>query len=163
MLERYTGSEPEVLQKLVEQINKLQASDLKKSKMIDRVEKELDETKVLARPNTIVLDSKTIEKIESGYRVRLLFKPSKTDVALGRLDFSVEIPIDSDKDLLSLEPCGPSAMVQIRISVDKKAGHIVFTPLSDPCLMLRVSGSTKVQIKGNLDLNTFVFDIEKEL
>jgi hypothetical protein len=165
-LERYTGTESDVLKKLANQIQDLQKSDIEKTKKIAELEKELAITSDLAAPNKIVFASKEIKKTDSSFTASLRFKPTKNE-KLGYLVFVASLPVDSEEKILNFWPTPNTSPFQHgpdskKITDNGKSARLVYSLLGFgyPSIDLEVTGPTKVEIKGNNGLETFVLDIK---
>ena len=164
-LERYTGSEGEALRQLADQIGILQDADKLKSEKITQLEAELNKTKSLAEPCKLALHSKTIKKEKDGYRVALIFKPTKNE-RLGLLGFTAALPINSSARILDFWPTKGSMFSSgkdsKKIGDDGKSARLMYSLVGFgyPSVDLVVSRPTTVQIEGNNGLKTFEVDIK---
>jgi len=166
-LEKYTLPEAEALRKLAGQIGVLQNADKQKTEKIAQLEKELIKTKSLAEPCKLELLSKTIEKVDQGYRVTLRFKPTKNE-RLGMLSFSAALPINTDAKILDFWPSSKSLPFTSgkdskKIIKDHKYAQLMYSLVGFgyPSIDLLISGPTKVQIKGNNGLEPFVIEVKE--
>ena len=165
-LARYTGSEGEALRQLADQIGILQDADKQKSEKITQLEAELGKTQSLAEPCKLALHSKAIKKEENGYRVTLIFKPTKNE-RLGLLAFVAVLPVNSSERILDFWPTakGPSfesGKDSKKIGDDGKSARLMYSLVgfAFPSVDLVVSGPTTVQVQGNNGLETFKVDIK---
>lgn len=150
-LERYTGPEEEALRKLAQRITGL--------------EKELAQTKEMAKPITLSLLSKNIRKNETGYAIELVFEPSK-NLALGLLDFSAVLPKETNVRILDFWPASRGAFTtwpsSRQISDDGGRARLRYSLIgfAYPAVEIKVSGPTPLQFEGNHGLRPFVLDIK---
>ncbi len=165
-LERYTGSEREALRQLADQIGILQDADKQKSEKITQLEAELNKTKSLAEPCKLALHSRAIKKEENGYRVTLVFKPTKNE-RLGLLGFAATLLGNSSERILDFWPASKgspfiSGKDSKKIGDDGKSATLTYSLVGFgyPSVDLVVSGPTAVQIEGNNGLETFKVEIK---
>ncbi|HUT54840.1 MAG TPA: hypothetical protein VM658_15720 [bacterium] len=167
-LERYSLPEVQALGKLAEQIGVLQEMDRQKSDKISQLENEIGQMKPLAEPCKLVLHSKSIDKVKEGYRVTLIFRPTKNE-SLGLLDFQAVLsPVNNSVRILDFWPTKvkgsppfTSGKDSKKIADDGKSARLIYSLIGFgyPSVDLVLSGPTKVQIQGNNGLEAFEVDV----
>lgn len=163
-LERYTGSESDVLKKLAEQIIKLQSEDIENLKRIKALEGELQEAKELAKPPQLLLQSQKIESIQEGYKIILQFASSKNE-PMGIVMFVASLPETTQAKILNFWPTGgtfSSGEDSKKITEDGKMAKLAYQPLAMGLLTveLEISATTQVMMQGSHNLQPFMIDIK---
>ena len=132
----------------------------------EKLERNVEEVDKKARPNTISFFSKKIEQIETGYKIKLRFKPMKNE-SLGQLVFVANLQGISDSKILDFWPTTGGGAFQSgedskKISEDSRSARLIYSLMGPgyPTIELKVSMPTSVQIEGNHDLEPFILKIE---
>ena len=154
-LERYTVPEAEALQKLAEQIDQLQVSDVVKSQRIKELESQLKQTAEKVKPPTLTLLSQNVVSDANQLVCTLRFMCSK-NVPLGTIQFIAELPSDSRAIIKNFWPSTKGGAFQFGsdskfISEDSKAARLIYKLMSagHPVVELTLSGPSTVKISGN--------------
>ncbi|MBU0519876.1 hypothetical protein KJ564_13170 [bacterium] len=159
-LEKYALPEAEALRKLADQIGTLQAADSQKTQAIIQLKDELNQTKILAEPCKLILKSKSVEKVEDGYRLLLNFVPTKNE-QFGFLDFTAVLPYNSSSKIIKIWPIGFMSNDSRKVSADGKSARLRYCLIGSvsPTIGILVSEPTRIQISGNNGLETFEVEI----
>lgn len=150
-LEKYTGDEKEALRKLAYFIIELQERDAEQTRRIGELQEEVNQTKKMYGPPTLIPLGKQIKKIESGYEAIVQFKPSNNSRVDG-YTFKARV-VGGDIDIQSF---GGSVEHHVmvggpgKISEDKKSAEVHFNPLSgDPTIKILISGEGIIELSGS--------------
>lgn len=152
-LERYTGSETEVLQKLANQVRYL--------------EEKLQETMRVAEPPKLLFTAKEIKKVENVYNVILQFKPSKNQ-PLGAMIFNAKLLGETQAQILDFWPTLAGGSFQTgsdskKILADGKEASLEYQLIGVgyPTFEIKLSGSATLNIQGNYLLEPFTVVVEQ--
>jgi|GEM_PF-3097880 len=163
-LEKYTGTEAEALRQLGSQLQQLQDSDTLKTKKIVDLEVELQKTKELAQPNSLVLKDKTIQKTDKGFVLTLFFIPKKNEQP-GMVTLAAALPVGSNSKIADFWPNSSEVFLagdqSKQILEDGRLAHLTYKPLGITVRVdLTVTEPTKVRIVGNLGVEPFEVEIK---
>jgi len=132
-------------------------SKIKEAKIVS-LTKQIEESKT-----KLSFHSKEITKTDSGYTVKMLFKPSNPN-PIGKLGFRAEIEKGSDTKILKFWPLPPfrSGEDSMKISDDGKTARLIYGLFGGdpPKIELQLSGSARVQISGSHELKQFIIDVK---
>ena len=118
------------------------------------LEQEIADIAELARPPSLSLMSSEIEQVDAGYRITLLFAPSKNE-PLGLIVFEVTLPDASAASILDFWPAaGPAFLTGAdskQILEHGKQARLSYALLGigAPRVTLTFSGRTEFAIQGN--------------
>lgn len=152
-LEKYTGSEAEVLRRLGLRLQQIEDSDTLKTKKIVNLEVELQKTKELAQPNNLILRNKSVRHTNDALILTLSYGPSKYE-DIGPVELIAILPIGSQSKITDFWPVIGEPILtgdqSKEILKDGQAAHLLFKPLGmNVNVELTVTSPTKVKIKGN--------------
>jgi hypothetical protein len=131
---------------------------------LEKLQKEIIETKEMAKPNTLELFAKEIKKTENGYSLILRFKPTK-NIPLGIIGFSASLPINSKARILDIFPTDDSGSFHLgekQITPEGKYAQLVYsiTDMSNPMIEIKLSESTAIKIEGNNGIEPIIIEVK---
>ena len=152
-LERFTGTETEVLNKLALQIR--------------NIEQELDKAKAMAEPSKLIFNSNKIKKTDKGFLTTIRFKPTKNQ-SLGQIIFFAKLPDKSKAKILNFWPSIENSPAfqfgkqSKQIDGDGQNARLIYSLISFgyPSIDLEVSEATEVRIEGNYLIEPLDLKIE---
>lgn len=163
----------EVINEMKGRIQKLLADSQRSQKKIEdaktrilNLEKELSETTNLTRSPILSLHSSKIDKVSSGYRTLLRFKPSKNQ-PLEAVVFTARVQKGSNSKILDLWPSAKhhafaSGPASKKITDEGKTARLQFSLVgaSYPTVLLTVSEPAQLLIDSNYLPEPFFLNIE---
>jgi len=165
-LEKYAGSENEVLKKLADKIKELEQLDALKNEKISSLGVEVQQAKENVQPNQLIFASKEILKNNNEYIVTLKFRASKNE-QIGQVILIVKIPRFSKEHIIDFWPTQGQIFVSgeesKQISEDRHSARLAYQPLYSPSILvdLKVSGPISyVSLRGNLGIEPFIVNLE---
>ncbi len=150
-IQKYTGDEAQSLRKLADYVVKLQERDAEQAKRIGELQKQVEQTKQMYGPPTLVPLAKEIKKTNSGYEAIVQFKPSNNSRVDG-YTFNAKV-IEGDMSIVSFGGSsdhhafagGPG-----KVSDDKKSAEAHFNPLAgNPTIKIVVTTNGVVELTGS--------------
>jgi hypothetical protein len=164
-LEKYTGSEAEALRQLGVRLQQIEDSDRLKTQKIVDLEVELQKTKELAQPNSLVLINKSIRKAEDGsFVLALHFRPNKNE-QIGQVGLAAAIPLDSSSKITNIWPAGGEPFMSgdqsKKILEEGRVATLFYKPLGmNVNVEITVTAPTLIRIEGNLGVEPFEVEIQ---
>lgn len=140
--------------KVIEVNNSINKIEQSKDEIM-KIEKEMQEIKEMAAPPIFIYKDLLVEKIENGYRLRIVFEPSKT-VALGAIDFTITL-INTKSEIISMDNDPKYGGLSysndmVKISPDKKSGNINYAFLGGtgfPSVIFEISEKCDFKVESN--------------
>jgi|WetSurMetagenome_2_1015567.scaffolds.fasta_scaffold40046_3 hypothetical protein len=133
---------------------------------LERLTRDIQETKELAKPNSLIPIGKEVSKTPNGYSLKVQFKPTK-NVPLGLIHFGVRLPKPSAVQILDFWPAKESGAFESgpdskQISPDKKSAQLYYSLLSAsyPIVELTLTGSAVVTFESNYLEKAFAVEVK---
>ncbi len=126
-----------------------------------KLQKEITETKQMAKSNTLFFIGKEIMKTSEGYILIIHLKSTK-DEPLGQLEFTASLPENTKARILDIYEIGLGLMVKERIFQNGKLATLVYsvTGSREVDIGIKLSGATQIRVEGNKGLIPLEFQIE---
>ncbi len=138
--------------------SELQETQSKVAKL-DKVSKQTQKTS--SQPK-LLYSTHSVDKLDDEIEVVLYFK-STSSLALGRIEFYIDMEEGSNSKILSVLPAEPvSLAVQSRISENKRKAQLSYitTSSSSPRIKIKLSAPGNLSIHGNPNLELFKLKIQ---
>lgn len=133
---------------------------------LNKLTQDIENTKRLAEPPTLILSGKEISRDSKGITLLLQFESSKNQT-LGLIEFSVEIDNNSTSKILEFWPSTKggafsSGKDSKKISPDGKTARLIYSLIGagNPTFELKVSKAAFVRITGNYLSKPVIIKIE---
>lgn len=135
--------------------------NLSVERALEKLKRDIAETKEMARPNTLSYSGINVNKTKEGYFVQIRFKPRKEEL-IGQLIFVASLPINSKARILDFFPSGSSAEVQNLFFADGKIAKLTYTPMGggNPSVNIILSDTAQITFEGNKGLDSKIIHVK---